>query len=148
HPAESWEVSHIGGDRFAGNVLVLPDGLYYGHVSPADASELATQHRRGHVSLDHLRGRSGFGFAIQAAEIYLRKHLAVTGLGAIGLQSHSRRIGIDEAVFRCGAERWKVRLRRVEADPQLLTCGSRRRNPTYAHELLAIEPHPHTQASS
>ena len=37
HPEQTWEVSHIGGDRFAANVLVLPDGLYYGRVSAADA---------------------------------------------------------------------------------------------------------------
>ncbi|MEJ7741142.1 MAG: sucrase ferredoxin [Nocardioidaceae bacterium] len=84
HPAQSWEVSHIGGDRFAGNVLVLPEGLYYGHLHPDSATEVATEHRRGHLSLDHFRGRSGFGFAIQAAEIYLRRHLAVTEL-----ESHS-----------------------------------------------------------
>ena len=30
HPEETWEVSHIGGDRFAPNMLVLPQGLYYG----------------------------------------------------------------------------------------------------------------------
>src|SRR4051794_40310154 len=32
HPEETWEVSHIGGDRFAANVLMLPEGLYYGRV--------------------------------------------------------------------------------------------------------------------
>ncbi len=30
-------VSHVGGDRFAGNVVVLPEGLYYGRVGPAEA---------------------------------------------------------------------------------------------------------------
>src|SRR4029077_12254138 len=28
-----WECSHLGGDRFAGNVLVLPEGLGYGQVT-------------------------------------------------------------------------------------------------------------------
>ncbi|HEX6248162.1 MAG TPA: sucrase ferredoxin, partial [Nocardioidaceae bacterium] len=31
-PGQTWEVSHIGGDRFAANVLVLPHGLYYGRL--------------------------------------------------------------------------------------------------------------------
>lgn len=30
----TWEVSHIGGHRFAGNVLVLPSGEVYGRVPP------------------------------------------------------------------------------------------------------------------
>lgn len=140
HPAQSWEVSHIGGDRFAGNVLVLPEGLYYGHLHPDSATEVATEHRRGHLSLDHFRGRSGFGFAIQAAEIYLRRHLAVTELRAIQLESQTLGMGIAEAVFLHRSERWRVRLRRVQADAQLLTCGARRSNPTFAYELVAIEP--------
>src|ERR1044071_3327406 len=32
-----WQSSHIGGDRFAGNVVFLPDGLYFGRVAPAEA---------------------------------------------------------------------------------------------------------------
>ena len=32
-----WQSSHIGGDRFAGNVVFLPEGLYYGRVEPAEA---------------------------------------------------------------------------------------------------------------
>ena len=36
-PDHTWEVSHIGGDRFAPNVLVLPEGLYFGRLTPADA---------------------------------------------------------------------------------------------------------------
>ncbi|MGB0101483.1 MAG: sucrase ferredoxin, partial [Nocardioides sp.] len=34
HPEETWEVSHIGGDRFAANMVVLPHGLYYGRLDP------------------------------------------------------------------------------------------------------------------
>ncbi len=60
HPEVSWEVSHIGGDRFAGNVLVLPDGLYYGRVSPDTAPALVESHLSGHLTLDLLRGRSGY----------------------------------------------------------------------------------------
>ena len=37
HPDETWEVSHIGGDRFAPNMLVLPEGLYYGGVTAESA---------------------------------------------------------------------------------------------------------------
>ncbi|HYH35261.1 MAG TPA: sucrase ferredoxin, partial [Nocardioides sp.] len=32
HPDQTWEISHIGGDRFAGNALFLPHGLYYGRL--------------------------------------------------------------------------------------------------------------------
>ena len=37
HRDHTWEVSHIGGDRFAGNMLVLPHGLYYGRIDAVTA---------------------------------------------------------------------------------------------------------------
>src|SRR5436189_4508488 len=36
-PGWAWQCSHVGGDRFAGNLVVLPQGLYFGRVDPADA---------------------------------------------------------------------------------------------------------------
>ena len=40
-PGQVWECSHVGGDRFAPNVVVLPDGFYYGNLDP----ETAVRHR-------------------------------------------------------------------------------------------------------
>ena len=31
-----WQSTHVGGDRFAGNLVALPDGVYYGRVEPSD----------------------------------------------------------------------------------------------------------------
>ncbi|WP_324278249.1 sucrase ferredoxin [Blastococcus brunescens] len=45
-PADVWECSHLGGDRFAANVLVLPHGFYYGQV-PGDGADLVAAHTRG-----------------------------------------------------------------------------------------------------
>ena len=80
HPEQAWEVSHIGGDRFAANVLVLPEGLYYGRVTPEDAPALVDRHLSGHLDLDLLRGRSGLPFAVQVAEVAARRAAGATGL--------------------------------------------------------------------
>ena len=61
HPDLTWEVSHIGGDRFAANALVLPHGLYYGRLDEASVLDWRTRTWHGRLSLDHLRGRSGLG---------------------------------------------------------------------------------------
>ena len=37
YPEFTWECSHLGGDRFAATMLVLPEGLCYGRVDSTDA---------------------------------------------------------------------------------------------------------------
>ena len=53
-----WQSSHVGGDRFAGNVVVLPEGLYFGRVEPGAAWSLLDEYLAGRIDLDHYRGRS------------------------------------------------------------------------------------------
>lgn len=78
-----WEVSHIGGDRFAGNVVTLPDGIYYGGLDPDRAVAVATAHLAGEIDLDAYRGRSAHPFVVQAAEWFLRHERGIVGLDAI-----------------------------------------------------------------
>jgi hypothetical protein len=40
YPSFAWECSHIGGDRFAANVVCFPHGVYYGRVGPAELVDL------------------------------------------------------------------------------------------------------------
>ena len=45
----AWQCSHVGGDRFAGNLVVLPAGLYLGRVEPGDAwATMRRAPRRAH----------------------------------------------------------------------------------------------------
>jgi hypothetical protein len=74
-----WECSHLGGDRFAANVVVLPHGFYYGQV-PGDGGELVRAHERGQVALPWLRGRAGVPAPGQAAQHHARQVLGLLGL--------------------------------------------------------------------
>ena len=65
--AASWECTHVGGDRFAANVLVLPAGLLYGRVLPFAATEFAAAAEADEVVGALLRGRIGLPPAAQAA---------------------------------------------------------------------------------
>ena len=64
-----WECSHVGGDRFAANVVCLPDGVYYGRVEPRRRRPRCwPTHRAGLLDLGHYRGRSCYPPLVQAAE--------------------------------------------------------------------------------
>jgi (2Fe-2S) ferredoxin len=36
--------SHVGGHKYAGNVIVYPEGVWYGYVRPEDAGRLVDEH--------------------------------------------------------------------------------------------------------
>lgn len=63
HPVETWEASHLGGHRFAANVLVLPDGLLYGRVRPDDVAAAVAGERP-----ELVRGRCWIAAADQVRE--------------------------------------------------------------------------------
>lgn len=124
-PEATWDVSHIGGDRFAGNVLVLRDGLYYGRLDAASAVEMAAAHRSGRIDLEHLRGRCGYPFAVQAAEWFLRHELSLDGLRdlrLLGRRSREDEVDVDFGVRDEGSIR--VTLRQSGSDPHRLTCSA------------------------
>ncbi len=75
-----WECSHVGGDRFAANVLAMPQGLYYGHVRPAEVARLVATHESGRLLTECYRGRSSLSAPEQAAQDAAR---LLTGLAGI-----------------------------------------------------------------
>lgn len=82
-PGRVWESSHLGGCRFAGNVVVLPHGLYYGRMSTADVPALVAAHLRGEVLLEHLRGRSALPAPAQAAMQLVARQVASRAIDAV-----------------------------------------------------------------
>ena len=71
-PEMVWQVSHVGGHRFAANVICLPHGLLYGRVDPENALAILDAARERRLYLPNLRGRSAYEKVVQAAEYYLR----------------------------------------------------------------------------
>ncbi|HEX6518013.1 MAG TPA: sucrase ferredoxin [Nocardioidaceae bacterium] len=138
-PEHTWEVSHIGGDRFAANVLVLPDGLYYGRLSPESAAGFVAAHRAGEVDLEHLRGRCAHPFPVQAAEVYLRRHLGLLARGALTLKEHSREGAETRAVFAVDGACWEVRVHTAPGQRRQLTCRAASPSAALEHTLVGIE---------
>ena len=113
HPAETWEISHMGGDRFAANMVVLPEGLYYGRMDPGSASQVAWLHEEGRVDLDRLRGRSSYPMHVQYAEIALRRHLEEDRLDAVRLLKRQGRTCVFAQAASTGSREWAVTVSRV-----------------------------------
>jgi hypothetical protein len=124
-PALVWKSTHVGGDRFAGNVVVLPHGLYYGRVSPGDVPGLLATHAEGRVDLELLRGRSVLTFAEQAAEHAVRVVTGLTGIGDVHLlETHAD--GATVCRFRLpDGTTTEVEVEATRAgEPRYLTCSS------------------------
>lgn len=79
----AWECSHIGGDRFAANVVCLPEGAYFGRVDGHRAEELIASYEAGTLDLECFRGWSSLPFAVQAGEIATRQNLGLDKIDAI-----------------------------------------------------------------
>lgn len=137
----TWECSHIGGDRFAGNLVCFPHGLYYGHVAAEDGPRVAELYERGMVDLAHYRGRSCHPFVVQAAEYFLRVERDLHGVEAL---SYARRRAIAGDAFRVDfdgvdATRFAVDVRVTrDPEPRLLTCQATAAARPPRYELLAI----------
>ncbi len=81
-----WECSHLGGDRFAGNVAVAPYGFFFGRLSPGVALHVAEAVVSGRLPLDHLdhlRGRSCWSPVGQWAEVEVRRIGGYAGLDEV-----------------------------------------------------------------
>ena len=85
HAESVWECTHLGGHRFAGNLVCLPDGIVYGRVSAAEGPRLVEAYLAGRVDASVLRGRSAWPAAAQVAEVVLRERMALDGLDDVRL---------------------------------------------------------------
>ncbi|MFG2881627.1 sucrase ferredoxin [Streptomyces sp. NPDC048297] len=67
-----WEVTHLGGHRFAPTVLVLPYGYAYGRAEAHIVKEALHGAQEGRVLVEECRGRSTWERPGQAAELAVR----------------------------------------------------------------------------
>ena len=141
-PGQVWQASHLGGCRFAPSVLVLPLGLMYGRVPPAQASAFVAAAEAGEVVGDLLRGRIGVPPAAQAAIGFSHEHLALAHSTDVSLISTTP--AADGATVRVRVDsprgRYDVTVARERVDAAGLTCAARGPSWFVAHRPLAIEP--------
>ena len=132
-----WESSHFGGDRFAGNLVCLPHGLYFGRLSPEDAERVVHAYEQGTVDLDNYRGRAGEPFAAQAAEFFVRRQEDLLGVDDLLVTGYRREAGgmVRVRFDAPGGRGYDVRVQVAEADdarPLSCRASTEERPPTYA----------------
>ena len=126
HPDRVWECSHVGGDRFAANVVVLPEGLYLGRVEPEDAVEVVAALAAGTLPAGLVRGRSSLPLPTQAAQQFARE--ATGRWGTLDLTpTHQESAGPDA---------WRV----VLADDLVVVVAYERHGDGAAHVLSCGDP--------
>jgi hypothetical protein len=80
-----WQVSHIGGCRFAPNVVCLPHGIVYGRVESGDCEAIFSGYGQGSLLVSKSRGRSCYSKPVQAAEHFLRAEKNLTDVDELNL---------------------------------------------------------------
>ena len=93
-----WQTSHVGGHRFAPNLVCLPHGIYYGRVPLTAASEIFRDYKNGRLYLDFYRGRASYPGTAQAAEYFLRSESKEEQLDAITLEN----------LIQVGLNQWEI----------------------------------------
>jgi len=119
-----WQVSHIGGDRFAGNLVCLPEGLYYGRVDRETAGPVLDEHLTRRILIPSYRGRSIYSFAVQAAERVLRERTGLVGIDDLTLRGVVRRNASTRVTFAAAGETHELRVDEERGDLTRLTCSS------------------------
>jgi hypothetical protein len=140
-PGQVWECSHIGGERFAANVLVVPSGLMYGRVQPWLVEQLVAAVDADEVVAPLLRGRIGFAPVAQAALAFAYERLGLRRRDAVRVVGASK-IADTRATVRLAAPDGEldvlVQVDRVTAEQ--LTCADPREGHFLAYRPLRIDP--------
>lgn len=126
HAERTWECTHLGGHRFAGNLVCLPDGIVYGRVAPPDGPRLADAYLAGQLDPSHLRGRSAWPAPAQVAELELRLRLGLKGMGDVSLvstEADADRAHVTLATPDGSAHRYALARERLEP-PRHTSCRS------------------------
>lgn len=92
-----WQSSHVGGDRFAANLVCFPHGLFYAHVMEEAGKAIIEQYEQRRLVLNNYRGRACYSYPVQAAEFFVRSESGLTGLDDLRYSSYER---VNENAWR------------------------------------------------
>ncbi|MFE6165510.1 sucrase ferredoxin [Streptomyces sp. NPDC056486] len=136
-----WECTHVGGDRFAANVVVAPDGVYYGNLDARSSVAAVEEHLSGRIHAEHLRGYTDLFPPQQAAVTAVLERFGPAGRHDYAIVETSRehdcwRIRIAGPPTRPAT--FEVEVHSHRTPPSQLTCRGLSMSSAVVYEVTAI----------
>ncbi|MFG2502248.1 sucrase ferredoxin [Streptomyces sp. NPDC048441] len=136
-----WECTHVGGDRFAANVVVAPDGVYYGGLDARSSVATVEEHLADRIHAEYLRGYTDLFPPQQAAVAAVLERFGAAGRHDYAVIGTSR-----------DGDHWRVRItgrpprptvvdvevRSHRAPPRQLTCRGLSMSSAVVYEVTSI----------
>ncbi|MFE1311108.1 sucrase ferredoxin [Streptomyces sp. NPDC058755] len=121
-----WEVTHLGGHRFAPTVLVLPYGYAYGRAEAHTIKEALHGVQEGHVVVEGCRGCSAWDRPGQAAELAVRSAAGEYAAGALSVvRTEGRAPRWEVVVAHTDGRHWLVTVAQgASLPPRPESCGA------------------------
>jgi hypothetical protein len=82
---QAWHCTHVGGDKYAANMVCLPHGIYYSRVTVPETTTILAASADNSLYLEKFRGRTCYPSLVQAADYYLRRQTEIYDLDAFRL---------------------------------------------------------------
>ena len=123
-----WQSSHVGGHRFAANMICLPHGIYYGRVRPESVTGIIDGYRDQLIDLEHLRGRACYPPEAQAAEYYLLRESPQPRLDAYRLdeiRTISETVRDVQFLSNLDGTRYSIQIRIEPSDREIFESCSK-----------------------
>ncbi|MGA5463604.1 sucrase ferredoxin [Mycobacterium sp. NPDC050041] len=139
-PESTWECSHLGGDRFAATMLVLPEGLCYGRVDSADSPELIRKYLDGRLDNRFLRGRTSLPHPVQAAQHFVREATGEDRIAALSPLHVERDDHTVRVVLSAESGPVEVVLAEELSEPLLSMCSAKASGRVRTFVLVSMTP--------
>lgn len=140
----TWQSSHVGGDKFAANVVCFPNGIYYGRVAVSEVKDIIASTFQSQIYMAKYRGRSCYMPVVQAGEFFLRDRTGKNDVAAFRLLE-TQQVQEDQwwvcfASQEDGAQHCLLLQERVrEASPYYTTCHAGKKSISKSYHLRYYE---------
>lgn len=135
-PEETWEVTHLGGHRFAATLVTFPSAVCLGRLDAESAVLAVEELEVGRHPVGFTRGRVGLSPAAQVAQVHVVEQTGFDDLGDV--------LVLDEVhgvvrLLANGTE-WHVGVRSGKGEPCRQSCADLATKPVAVHTVVAAGP--------